>query len=96
MRVVHCKREAYTHYIGRPGTLGNQHPVNKPCPVPRCDNAVHGRGEAIAEFEKDARADQGLLNRIQALPEDAILGCWCAPNPCHGMVIRQIWLRLNT
>lgn len=23
MRVVHCRKERYTHYIGRPSVLGN-------------------------------------------------------------------------
>ena len=92
MKIVHCKREPFSHYIGRPGIFGNRHPVETVCPVDRCMGMVHSRDTAIKNFEIDARADPDLLAAIKALPEDAVLGCWCAPKPCHGMVIRQLWI----
>ena len=84
MRVVHCKRESYTHYIGRPSIFGNPYSVE-----------VHGREWAIAQFETYIRDNGPLLDAIYALPEDAVLGCWCFPKPCHGDVIMRIWKEMH-
>ena len=85
MRVVHCKREAYTFYAGRPGPLGNPY-----------RSGVHGtRAEVIAKFETYARQSEKILRLIYDLPEDTVLGCWCHPKPCHCHVIVQIWRELH-
>lgn len=87
MRVVHCKREPFTHYIGRPHAdfpgraigLGNPFPVQI------------GREKCIAQYEQWARTNPRIKALIVSLPEDAVLGCWCAPKPCHGDVIVKLW-----
>ena len=81
MKVVHCQRDAYTHYIGRPSSLGN------PFVLGRDGN----RAQVIRQFEFYARNTPGVLADIRALPADAILGCWCHPKPCHGDVIIKLW-----
>ena len=56
------------------------------------------RNEAWAntEFYQDVRASQALQDAIRALPEDAVLGCWCAPKyKCHGSVIEGVWYLLH-
>ena len=96
MRIVHCKRESYTNYIGRPSALGNQHPcTGEPCPVAHCKGAIHDRIGCIMAFYDDVRASKALQDEIRALPEDAVLGCWCAPKPCHGSVIEGVWYLLH-
>jgi hypothetical protein len=90
MRVVHCKREAYTHYIGRPSALGNPYAVKTSRhPV----TAVQSSDSAIRLFEQYAR--DHLLDEIRKLPESAVLGCWCKPKPCHGDVIVRLWLEMK-
>lgn len=84
MRVVHYKKESYTHYIGRPGPFGN--PYRTP-PLTRA--------RAIEAFERHARGNVELLWLIAALPADAVLGCWCPPLPCHGSVIVKLWREIH-
>ena len=93
MRVVHCKKEPYTHYIGRPGPFQNGHThIGYSKIIPRdCET----REEAIQKFEVDARKNHKLLELIRTLPEDAVLGCWCAPQACHGDVIMKLWQELR-
>lgn len=85
MHVVHCKREPYTIYIGRPGPFGNPHPIGW---CVRC-RARHTRDDAIAAYR--AGLTDADVARIVALPADAVLGCWCEPKPCHGSVIIDVW-----
>jgi len=80
--VVHCKRDLYDVYIGRPSKWGNPFKVGK-------DGK---RGECIKLYkewlcfpaQKDLRLD------IKAELCGKILGCWCAPNPCHGDILAEI------
>jgi hypothetical protein len=83
MRVVHCKKEKFTHYIGRPSELGNPFIIGK-------DGT---REEVVIKFKH--YAVKYLLEEIRALPEDAILACWCAPLDCHGNGIKEIWEDLH-
>lgn len=90
MKVVHCKKARYTHYIGRPSPLGN------PFKIGQDEKGLWwNREEVIHLFEKLARRDDRILAAIRALPESAILGCWCAPQPCHGDVIVKLWYELH-
>lgn len=85
MKVVHCKRERYTHYIGRPGPFGN--------PFAIAHNKT--RNMVIFDFEQHARQNKELLQLIYDLPENAVLGCWCKPLSCHGDVIIKLWKELH-
>ena len=85
MRVVHCREEPYTTYIGRPSIYGNPFPVK----------ANSTRDEVIAKYEKYARNCPDLLEQIKALSEDAVLGCFCYPKPCHGDVIVKLWKEMH-
>ena len=97
MRIVHCMRDHYTHYIGRP---------HKEIPRQEWEGSVFGnpfplykeseRAVVIRRFEDYARSTPSILDAIAALPEDAVLGCWCAPKPCHGAIIVTIWKELHS
>lgn len=87
-RVVHCKREAFDVYIGRPSQFGNPFRVM----------GESTRQSAIDQFEALAR------RKIAAKPEVAeairtlygkTLGCWCAPKACHGDVLLRIAAELH-
>lgn len=83
MKVVHCKKEKYDVYIGRPSKWGNPYSHQRGT---LAEFLVDSRQEAIAKYEQYVRATPELL---AALPElnHKILGCWCKPLPCHGDVL---------
>lgn len=92
MTVVHCKAQSFTHYIGRPSPFGNPYSHR-----PSSFKTLHvpTREDAIAHFEADVWKHKHMQDLIFALPEDAVLGCWCAPNRCHGEAIIRIWKKLH-
>ncbi len=85
MKVVHCKKEKYTVYIGRPSLLGNPFVIGK-------DGE---REEVIEKFETHARNSPEIMSEIKKLKEDDVLGCWCFPKFCHGDIIIKIWKELQ-
>lgn len=70
---MHCKHERHHVYIGRPSKWGNPFVVGR----------EGARGECIERYEAWLLDSPEL---IAALPElrGLVLGCWCAPRPCHG------------
>lgn len=98
MRVVNVRDEECTHYIGRGRGrdgwirtgLGNPFRL-----VAGDSQSLKARVQAIKSFQLWALEDPRVLERIRQLPEDAVLGCWCKPKPCHGDVIVELWERLN-
>jgi len=77
-RVVHCKRERYDVYIGRPSKWGNPFTIGK-------DGT---RAQVIERYEEYLLGSPDLM---AALPElmGRVLGCWCAPKPCHGDILAR-------
>ena len=47
------------------------------------------RSEVIKLFEKWIQTQPELLIEIKKL-KGKTLGCWCAPNDCHGRIIAKI------
>jgi hypothetical protein len=87
MRVVNKRTHAPTPqdvYIGRPSILGNPFVIGK-------DGS---RGEVIAKYARYAYEryliDPAFANAINTIPMDANLVCWCAPEHCHGDVVKTI------
>lgn len=86
MRVVHCKKERFDVYIGRPSKWGNPFVIGR-------DGT---REEVLEKYETWARNNSLIMNCIKDLSQDAVLGCWCKPNyDCHGDIIIKIWKELN-
>jgi hypothetical protein len=87
-RVVHCKREVFDVYIGRPSILGNPYRVL----------GEDFRDRAIRRFEEYARAristDEAWREAVKGL-HGKVLGCWCAPKACHGDVLLKLAAELN-
>lgn len=87
MKVVHCKKEPYDEYIGRPGKWGNPFTVE-----------IYGRGVCIDMFEDwlIQRLINGEITEDELLELDGkTLGCWCKPRPCHGDVYVKIIGRIK-
>jgi hypothetical protein len=85
--VVHCKRAPYDVYIGRPSDWGN--PFSH-LSVSAARFHVESRDEAIKAYEEWFRAQPELIERARHELRGKVLGCWCAPLPCHGDVLVRI------
>lgn len=79
MSVVHCKRESFDVYVGRPSKWGNPFVVG-------LDGT---RDEVVARYEEHLCASPGLLADLPEL-SGKVLGCWCAPKACHGNVLARL------
>ena len=80
-KVVHCKKEAYDIYIGRPSKWGNPFAVGN---HGTRDEVVNKYSVWILQPEQ-----QHLINSLHEL-EGKTLGCWCKPNSCHGDVLIKL------
>jgi hypothetical protein len=81
-KVVHCQKEDYDVYIGRPGKWGNPFRIK-----------VDGnRDEVIKKYREWLLYNDEANDLRKELPslKDKTLGCWCKPSPCHGDVIAEI------
>jgi hypothetical protein len=81
-RVVHCKREKYDVYIGRPGKWGN--------PFVLSGDSPSIREQAIRQYEEWIRTEPKLMADARRELRGKVLGCWCAPRACHGDVLARI------
>ena len=77
-RVVHCKREPYDVYIGRPSKWGNPFKIG-----------VDGTREEVIEKYRNYIMDSSLLEDIQEL-KGKTLGCYCKPAACHGDILAEL------
>lgn len=78
-KVVHCKREKYDVYIGRPGPWGNPFEIGK-------DGT---REEVIQKYREWIQTEPLLMQEVSSL-SGKVLGCWCAPKPCHGDILAEL------
>jgi len=78
-RVVHCKKEKYDIYIGRPSDWGNPFALKE----------GYTRDEAICEYSRWILTRPGILRKIPEL-RGKVLGCWCSPKACHGDVLAEL------
>ena len=77
--VVHCKKSKYDVYIGRPSKWGNPFEIGR-------DGT---RVKVIQKYEDWIQTQPKLMEDLPELKNKA-LGCWCAPKPCHGEVLRRL------
>jgi len=78
-RVVHCKKEKYDVYIGRPSKWGNPFKIGE-----------HGdRKTVIEKYRLWILSNKKLFNDLDEL-DGKVLGCWCKPEPCHGDVLVEL------
>lgn len=79
-KVVHCKRDRYDVYIGRPSEWGNPFKIG----------ADGSREEVIQSYRAwlhgRMQADPALKAKVATL-HGKTLGCWCSPAACHGDVL---------
>ena len=78
-QVVHCKKEKYDVYIGRPSKWGNPFTIGK-------DGT---RDEVITKYREWILTQANLLNDLDEL-KGKTLACWCHPQACHGDVLAEL------
>ena len=79
MTVVHCKKSLYDVYIGRPSPWGNPFVIGR-------DGT---RAEVVAKYRDWILSQPELLAQLPTL-RGRTLGCWCAPQACHGDVLVEL------
>ncbi len=77
--VAHCKQSNFDVYVGRPTKWGN----------PFVIGPDGSRAQVIAKYRQWLPLQAHLM---QALPElrGKVLGCYCAPQPCHADVLAEL------
>lgn len=79
MKVVHCKKDTYDVYIGRPSKWGNPFVIGR-------DGT---RAEVIAKYKAWLEGQPHLMDDLHEL-KGKTLGCWCAPAACHGDILMEL------
>lgn len=89
-KVVHCKKESYDVYIGRPSKWGNPF-THKQDGKTLAKYVVKTREEAINAYREWITIGDGkeLLKCLGEL-KNKVLGCWCKPLSCHGDVLIEL------
>ena len=77
-KVVHCKKQHFDIYIGRPSKWGNPYEIGK-----------DGDRQQVIDKFRNYILNSELLYDIMEL-DGKILGCWCSPKACHGDVLVEI------
>jgi len=78
--VVHCKREKFDVYIGRPSKWGNPFQIGPD----------GNREEVIEKHLKWLLNQPELVKQCKEELKGKVLGCWCAPKACHGDTLAKI------
>jgi hypothetical protein len=77
--VVHCQKEDYDVYIGRPSKWGNKFVIGK-------DGT---REEVVKKYREWLLTQPELLDSLREL-KGKRLACWCYPRLCHGNVLTEL------
>lgn len=92
-RIVHCKKEPYDIYIGRPSIWGNPFTHIKDRKT-KAEFLVETREDAVIAYEKWIRNNPPLLGKLIEL-KGKTLGCWCKPKSCHGDILIKLIKEFN-
>lgn len=85
--VVHCKKEKYDVYIGRgvPRSGLNASEWGNPFKIGKDGT----REEVMVKYRAWLLGNLELLKKVPEL-KGKILGCWCAPEACHGDILAEL------
>jgi len=86
-KVVHCKKEKFDVYIGRPSKWGN--PFSHKNGTLALYKAAD-RDEAVQKYEEWLLSQPELVEVVKAELKGKVLACWCKPLSCHGDVLLKI------
>lgn len=85
-RVVHCKKEPYDVYIGRPSKWGNPFSHKNGTLAQLKVDTVE---QAISCYRAWVMTQPELMAALPDL-KGKTLGCWCKPGLCHGDVLAEL------
>jgi hypothetical protein len=85
--VAHCKKEKYDVYIGRANPRSGLKASIWANPFVIGKDGT--RVEVMAKYREYLMTKPELLERIPEL-KGKVLGCWCAPEACHGDLLSQL------
>lgn len=87
-KIVHCKKEPYDIYIGRPSKWGNPFSHKEGTLAKYKTNT---RQEAVNKYYIWITKGEGkfLLDDLDEL-RGKVLGCWCKPKSCHGDILIKL------
>lgn len=83
-KTVHCKKEKYDVYIGRPSKWGNPFTIGKD----------GNREQVIEKYRNWIIKQPNLMSDLHEL-KGKTLGCWCSPKACHGDVLAELVCELS-
>lgn len=85
--VVHCRKDKYDVYIGRPSIWGNPFShLNQTT----AEFRVSSREEAIKKYKDFLLYNPELVELAKKKLKGKVLGCWCKPKACHGDILALI------
>lgn len=82
-KVVHCCKEKFDVYIGRPTKWGNPFLLKNP-------KSIADRRQVIAAYRVWLQDHPELVAAAKKELRGKVLGCFCAPRPCHGDILMEI------
>lgn len=85
--VVHCKRQPYDIYVGRPSIYGNPFSHKEGTTA---QFKVSSREEAVSKFEEWLLNNPELVAKVKLELKNKVLGCWCAPLACHADILARV------
>lgn len=86
--VVHCEKEPFDVLIDRTTKWGNPFHMNRSGCYTSQDE-LRERERVIKAYEAWLRNQPELMVAVREL-RGKVLGCWCAPKPCHGDVLVRL------
>lgn len=98
IKVVNVRDYRYGGYVyvgrGRGSVLGNPYKIGKD--GDRDEVIRKYRVWLWKEYLKEGEVTKAIDALVQAYIEDGqlLLGCWCAPEPCHADVIKRLVMYL--
>ena len=87
-RVVHCKKEPFDVYVGRPSKWGNPFSSIQDKKT-LAEFIVPTREESITRYEQWLLTQPELMSALHEL-KGKTLACWCAPKQCHADVLLRL------
>lgn len=84
-KVVHCKKEKFDVYIGRPSKWGNPFTFKQGTIA----EFVVPKDEVLTRYETWLKQQPELMAALHEL-KGKTLGCWCKPAACHGDILARL------
>ena len=84
-KVVHCKKEEFDVYIGRPSKWGNPYSIGKD----------GDRELVLVKYRAYLENHPELIKQAREELNGKVLGCWCKPNACHGDILIECITKLK-